>query len=104
MSKKAPKTASKPKATPKPLKPAKGVYVAPSPEEWRNKPTLAKIKAEFGKHAGDIHKLQFELRAVKAKLKKYKDAAAWVCTYMGAAGVDESAAICAKFESIEEEK
>lgn len=105
MSKKAPKTASKPKANPKPAKPKKGGYVAPLASEWLLKPALLKLRREFGENASvAIHKLQFELRQAKAKLKKYKDASACVCTYKGDAGVDEWLAICAKLESIETEK
>lgn len=72
--KKAPEKPAKattaPKATTKPKKPAKGVYVAPSPDDWGNKPALLKLRREFGENASvAIHKLQFELRQAKAKLK-----------------------------------
>jgi hypothetical protein len=77
MTKKAPKTPAKattaPKTTPKPPKPAKGVYVAPSPDDWGSKPALLKLASEFGKHAAAVHKLQFDLRTARAKLKKYKE-------------------------------
>jgi len=77
MTKKAPKTPAKattaPKTTPKPKKPARGVYVAPSPDDWGGKPALLKLASEFGKHAPAVHKLQFDLRQSRAKLKKYKE-------------------------------
>lgn len=70
--KKTPNPTTKAKAPAK--KPKKGVYVAPSPDDWGTKPALLKLASEFGKHAAAVHKLQHDLRAAKAKLKKYREA------------------------------
>lgn len=89
MTKKAPKPAAK--ATTKPPKPAKGVYVAPSHEDWGSKPALLKLAAEFGKHAAAVHKLQFDLRAAKARIKRYAEVMADTISCLHNADLDSQA-------------
>lgn len=69
-------TKTKKQTEKKPTKPAKGKYVPPSAEDWKTKPALLKLVAEHGKAAPAVHKIQHELKTVRATVKKYAEAMA----------------------------
>lgn len=77
--------ATKKKTEKKPTKPAKGKYVPPSAEDWKTKPALLKLVAEHGKAAPAVHKIQHELKTVRATVKKYAEAITVAIARLGGA-------------------